>query len=168
MKYFLLSLIFIIQFMYAYAQDSSPESTSRLEQKYVEEIVVTGTNNRRIRKLKGDLLKAQDNMYKLFNQFNGDKSLDIFCRYRIRPGTSNIRIKICQPAYILNGISDQTQAALIGVPTNYLPVIQAEKGPKLEAVKARLLVEREEYKNAVEEYESLQSKLKTAQEIIRQ
>lgn len=160
-------LLFAVANIHGYSQENNEiekqyNEPTRSAEPVLEEIVVTGFSQKKIRELKKQLLDSQKKMFLLFNQLNGDKSLDILCRYRRRPGTSMIKVRVCSPAYLLNAISAQTQLALVGVYSNHIPGIQAKKGPQMEAARARLIDESEEYREAVEKYGSLQLKLQDA------
>ncbi len=74
---------------------SPPEQLEELD-----EVVVRG------RRLQEDIVKAEDNFYKLYNQLNKNDDYDVNCTYLNNPDNpgSKIKVRMCIPGFVADAI----------------------------------------------------------------
>jgi hypothetical protein len=134
----------------------------------MEDITVIGQNS--IGRLRYEVDRAVDRMYKIYNELNTDDDFDIRCVWNAPTG-SRIKRKLCTPVYVKNLQARATQYALYdmdnsGITSIYIDYTQiAIKDAKLRENMKRLILENPSLFDAVVEHVKLREELKRQRQI---
>lgn len=124
-----------------------------------EEVVITG--RKLFRTMEREIREAEDRMYGLFNELNGDDYYDITCTW-VKPPNSNVRQRQCAPAFVRDAQEDEALAYMGWGVTNPTMSVAGQHYPLLEEKLREVLVEHPEFVEAVIEHHELRQELEAS------
>ena len=128
-----------------------------------QEMTIRG--QRLFRHLHQEIHKAEDRIYGLFNELNGDELLDIHCRWHAELGT-RIRQRSCQPEFVRQALEGQAKDFTMAVQgsaysSGHPPAaaIVGHYNPILEKRMKEVLQESPEFLEAIQHHHALREDL---------
>ena len=139
------------------------EQTVRQDGERPQEMTIRG--QRLFRHLHQEIHKAEDRMYGLFNELNGDDLLDIHCQWHAELGT-RIRQRSCQPEFVRQALEGQAKDFTMAVQgsaysSGHPPAaaIVGHYNPILEKRMKEVVQESPEFLEAIQHHHALREEL---------
>lgn len=152
------------------AQERSGTSAASLSEEGLEERSerpqeMTIRGQRLFRHLHQEIHKAEDRMYGLFNELNGDELLNIHCQWHAELGT-RIRQRSCQPEFVRQALEGQAKDFTMAVQgsaysSGHPPAaaIVGHYNPILEKRLKEVVQESPEFLEAIQHHHALREEL---------